>query len=405
MASAPAGDNAQACVAKPARLGHTGSMDTLIAANQTWALWTVLLAGASLGLWTERTRWGARFTGATVSLLAGSVLSNLGVIPTASPVYADVWHYLVPLAIALLLLRADFKGVLREMGPTLIAFGIGALAIMLGIVVAYYFVPLGERAWQVAAVFGASYLGGPVNLAPSAAAVGLGPGPWLSGVEAAEHLTLAGYLLVLFALPTLRHLRRRYREHMPQRWGTTTVIVGAESRTGARINLPGLATGLTLAAAICTGGYLAQARLPWAGTALVVIVAVSLLVAGLFARRLQSVEGTDELGLLSMQILFVTIGAGAHVGTVLTLGPLLFIFAAVVLVVHLAVLLVAGHLARTSLPQIVIGSNADMGGPLTAAAMAAARRWDALVAPAVICGALGQAVGPPLGALIGHWLH
>jgi len=380
-------------------------MDALIPASQTWALWAVLLAGASLGLWTERTRWGARFSGATVSLLAGFVLSNLGVIPTASPVYADVWHFLVPLAVALLLLHADLKGVLREMGPTLIAFAIGALGIMLGIVVAFYFVPLGERAWQVAAVFAASYLGGPANLAPSAAAVGLGPGPWLSAVEAAQRLMLAGYLLVLFALPTLRHLRRRYREHMPQRWGTTTVIVGAESRTGARINLPGLATGLTLAAAICTAGYLAQARLPWPGTALVVIVAAGLVVAALFARRLQLVEGTEELGLLSVQLLFVTLGAGAHVATVLALGPLLFIFAAVVLVVHLAVLLLAGRVARTSLPQIVIGSNAGMGGPLAAAAMAAARRWDALVAPAVVCGALGQAVGPPLGVLIGHWLH
>jgi len=380
-------------------------MDTLISANQTWALWTALLAAAALGLWAERTRWGARFSGAIVTLLAGFALSNLKVIPVSAPVYEIVWQFLVPLAIPLLLLHADFKRVVRESGPTVAAFGIGAVGTVVGTLVAFYFVPMGEHAWQVAAVFSATYVGGAANTAPTADAVGLVPGMLRSAIGAADQLVVAAYLLVLFILPTLHHLRRQYREHTPQRWGTTTVIVGAESRSGARINLPGVATALTLAAGICALGYFAQARLHWQGTAVVVIALVSLLVAGAFARRLQPVDGPAEIGTLLMQILFATIGAGAHIGTVLALGPLLFIYAAVVLVVQLAVILVVGRVARLSLPEILIGSNADMGGVPTAAAMAAARRWDALVVPAVICGALGYAIGPPLGALLGHWLR
>ncbi|MEJ2509191.1 MAG: DUF819 family protein [Gammaproteobacteria bacterium] len=380
-------------------------MDTLIAANQTWALWTVLLAAAALGLWAERTRWGARFSGAIVTLLAGFALSNLKVIPVSASVYETVWQFLVPLAIPLLLLHADFKRVVRESGPTVAAFGIGAVGTVVGTLVAFYFVPMGEHAWQVAAVFSATYVGGAANTALTADAVGLVPGTLRSAIGAADQLMVAAYLLVLFTLPTLRHLRRQYREHTPQRWGTTTVIVGAESRSGARINLPGVATALSLAAGICALGYFAQARLHWQGTAVVVIALVSLLVAGVFARRLQPVDGPAELGTLLMQLLFATIGAGAHVGTVLVLGPLLFIYAAVVLAVHLAVILVVGRFARLSLPEILIGSSADMGGVPVAAAVAAARRWDALVVPAVICGALGYAIGPHLGALLGHWLH
>ena len=49
-------------------------------------------------------------------------LSNLGVIPADGvPAYNVVWSYLVPLAIPLLLFRADLRRILREAGPTLLA--------------------------------------------------------------------------------------------------------------------------------------------------------------------------------------------------------------------------------------------------------------------------------------------
>ena len=44
-----------------------------------------------------------------------------------------------------------------------------------------------------------------------------------------------------------------------------------------------------------------------------------------------------------------------------------------------------------------MGSNAAVGGPATAAAMAAARGWTRAVQPAVLTGTLGYVVGTPLG--------
>ncbi|MBW1881345.1 MAG: DUF819 family protein, partial [Deltaproteobacteria bacterium] len=102
---------------------------------------------------------------------------------------------------------------------------------------------------------------------------------------------------------------------------------------------------------------------------------------------------------------FAAIGASANIGVVLSVGPSLFLFAGLILLVHLAFLLIAGWVLRLDLAEIVIASNANMGGPTTAAAMAVACRWRGLVIPAILCGTLGYAVATFVGVAVGHWLH
>ena len=86
-------------------------------------------------------------------------------------------------------------------------------------------------------------------------------------------------------------------------------------------------------------------------------------------------------------------------------GPVLFVFAGLILTVHLAFILVAGWLLKLDLIEIVIASNANMGGPTTAAAMATARRWDALVTPAILVGTLGYATATFIGTAVGNFLR
>ena len=106
-------------------------------------------------------------------------------------------------------------------------------------------------------------------------------------------------------------------------------------------------------------------------------------------------------------ILFLTaaIGASVNIIVVLEFGPLLFLFAALILTVHLTFLLIAGKIFKLDLAEIVIASNANMGGPTTAAAIAVARKWKALVIPAILCGTLGYAVATFIGVAIGYWLR
>jgi uncharacterized membrane protein len=70
---------------------------------------------------------------------------------------------------------------------------------------------------------------------------------------------------------------------------------------------------------------------------------------------------------------------------------------AIVVGVHGLVLYGIGKLARLSPATLSVASQAAIGGPTTAMAMAIARRWPALILPGMAVGLLGYAVGNYLG--------
>ncbi len=378
---------------------------TLIPADAHWALWAVLLAVAAFGLWAEKTRWGARLSAVVLAILGTFVLSNLGIIPTAAPVYDVVWAYLVPLAIPLLLFKADLRRILREAGPTLLAFMAGGVGTVLGTVLAFHLVPLGPEGWKLAAIFCATYVGGSMNYVAAAEAVQLSSSDLMTAGIAADNLVMTLYFLVLFALPSWGWLRARYtRRHADP-------VVGDSDQPDAplvepeRPGLGDMASALALSATFCAIGFGLEGLIGIKGSGILILTALVVTTATLLPGRVGTIRGADQLGTLLMQIFFAAIGASANIFVVIKVGPLLFVFAALILLVHLATILIAGKLLRLDLAELVIASNANMGGPTTAAAMAVARRWNGLVIPAILCGTLGYAVATFVGVAVGQILR
>ena len=64
----------------------------------------------------------------------------------------------------------------------------------------------------------------------------------------------------------------------------------------------------------------------------------------------------------------------------------------------------AGKLLRFDLEDIILASNANIGGPTTAAGMAISQGWVKLVGPCMLVGTFGYVLGTWLGILVGSLL-
>ncbi len=111
---------------------------SLIAPDNTWALWAFLTGWAAISIYLEqRYAWASKISGAIIALIGAMALANLNIIPVESSVYDAVWNYVVPLAIPLLLFQANIKKIWQESGRMLTIFLLSAIGTVAGTIISF----------------------------------------------------------------------------------------------------------------------------------------------------------------------------------------------------------------------------------------------------------------------------
>ncbi len=378
---------------------------SIITPDQHWMLWASLIFAASFGIWAEQnTQWGSKLSAVVISILFTFLLSNFSIIPTSAPTYDIVWSYLVPLAVPLLLFKANIRRIIKEAGPTLIAFTIGSVGTVVGTILAFKTIPLGEEGWKLAGIFCSTYIGGSMNYVASSQALQLHSSDLLTAGVAADNLVMTLYFLLLFAIPSMGFFKKHYKNIHQQE----AELAESIEQTEIENDNPGLldvGKALSIGFIVTAISFFLQDLIGIKGSAILIITLIVITIATLFPKPMNKIKGADMIGTFLMQIFFAAIGASANIFVVLKVGPVLFLFAGFILLVHLMFILLFGKLFKLDLAEIVIASNANMGGPTTAAAMAVGRKWKPLVIPAILCGTLGYAVATFIGVGVAYFLH
>ena len=405
-------------------LAHLGR-ESLIAADDTWALLALMAASVALAIWLEQKYvWASKISGAIIALLIALAASNLAIIPTSCVLYDSiVWDYAVPMGIPLLLLQCNMKKIWKETGRMMAIFLIGAAGTVAGAFLAYALLhPFIPGLEGVAAMMTGSYIGGGVNFAALASEFEVGE--IKAATTVADNLLMALYFFALIFIAGMKFFRKHYSHPHIDAIAESGDLSGAQTQAAAYwsrkdISLKDIAMNFAYAVLVVFAAKLIAAfiggLIPDTGVVLhmlhtffgseyVWITTVSMACATFGEKQVAKLSGSQEIGTYLIYLFLFVIGVPASIVKIVQETPLLLVFTGIMVLVNMLFCFIGGKLLHFDLEDIILASNANIGGPTTAAGMAISQGWSALVGPVMLVGTFGYVIGTYLGILVGGLL-
>ena len=141
------------------------------------------------------------------------------------------------------------------------------------------------------------------------------------------------------------------------------------------------------------------------GNMYLIMTTLMLIVATVFSKQLEEINGAEEIGTFLIYLFFVVLGVPASISEIIKNGAFILIFCILAVSIHLVVTLLVGKMFKFKLDELLLASNACIGGPTTAVAMAIAKGWNSLIVPTMIAGVWGYVLGNYAGIIVGHILQ
>ncbi len=344
-------------------------------------------------------RWAKRIGSVMIIIAVGLILSNTNVVTQQSPLYDVTFKHLIPLSISLLLLRLSFKDLKRLDGKQFLYFGLGILGTIIGVLTTFFLFRglVGPDSWKLAGQLTASYSGGGENAVAIGTALGM-PKDLFTAAFASDNIVTALWMLVCLSAPI--GLSKFFTSRMPEE-EIERAKEQSEPFTSHEL-LPSIFYSLTTAGIIVVLSEFVIQHVPYIPS-IIWVTTFSLIVAQ--TPLYHKFKVSYMIGALLFNYFFFTLGAISSVQEVLKLGPPVFVFVATVVGVHAIFIIVGGKLLKADLPKLIVASQACIGGPSTACALAEANEWPHLVVPGILMGVLGYAIGNYLGFAIAFLLQ
>lgn len=369
----------------------------LIPEDHTFALGAALFGLAWLGFWIDTHPIGKKTSGVIWVLGIAMLLSNTGIIPISSPAYDFVGGSLVPLAIPLLLLKGDLRRIFRESGGVMISFCIASAATVTGALAGFFLLDLGDIGPKVAGVYTGGWIGGAVNFLAVSQAVEMTPQEFSVAISASSVVSITA-LMLLIALPSIKLITR----FVPTATSGQPIVAAEEAGEAEtpRLRLTHVSGALAMSFVICALAQTLAEALAMTQYSILFITVLTIMVANIFPKAMDALEGEFEIGMLLMYLFFAAVGAGTDAISFVSTASILAVYGFLIIFTHLALVLLGARLLKIDLAEAIIASGAALVGPAPTAAIAISKGWKHLVTPGIMCGIFGYVIATFIGVTI-----
>lgn len=351
---------------------------------------------------------------ALLVILLAAFIANLGILPAGStkdrpvPTYEAIFAYVAPISIFWLLLRVNLKELLRAGLPLVILFLIGSLGTTFGVILGMWAVNgqenIGELYHAVGGMFVGTYTGGSVNFNALALNYDIvKEGTLYGGSVVVDNIITTIWMIITLAIPSVLArfwLKAKKVAGTPEEQVSKEVDLGIEMDTESIHPMDfAITLALGMGALLVSNELAAWTKLVGTPVPSIIIVTTMALIIAQFPVT-QRLRGPQMLGMFSVYLFLAVIGAFCDLAALKGMGELggvLLVFALITVFVHGVITLTAARIMKMGLEEAAMVSQANVGGGTSALALARSLGRSDLVLPAVLLGALGNAVGTFLG--------
>ncbi|WP_424961563.1 DUF819 domain-containing protein [Ekhidna sp.] len=340
-------------------------------------------------------------------IILGAIVANLELIPSASdssPIYEGIFKYVAPASIFFLLLGVNLKELRKAGIPMLVAFVLGSVGTMIGVIVALnmidYEMIFGANSAAIAGMMTGTYTGGSANFNAVALHYEVfREGAVYTGVVVADNIVTAIWMVITLTIPIVM---QKVRPH--------TSILSDDNHDSELERETESVGPMSLAIILFIGTgvlFLSNFLSDWLSgsgvniPSILILTTIALVLAQF--KIIQAIPGAKLLGMFAIYLFLAVVGAFCEIGALIEVGSNaldIFLFTTIIVLIHGLFLLLCGTLLKSDWSIIAIASQANIGGPSTALALAKSVKRNDLILPAILAGSLGAGLGTYLGFLV-----
>ena len=327
------------------------------------------------------------------------VLSNLSVIPSASPVYDFMGDNLLPMFLVIMLLEVDLLATIRVMGKGVFVMLAGTLGVVVGAPIAYAIVNVGlsPDSWKAFGALAGSWIGGTGNMLAVANMVHLDESSVQFGYAViADNAVYLVWLPIMLASKNLAGWFQRFTgvssDRIDRIEEAAQQLNADKGRVEMRHYLYLACLGFAATALATWLASLIPTLPPYLTTSSYRILLVTALGILLSFTRASRIPGSHALAMALVYLFVARMGAKADLSNIsvavfwFLLGAYIWIF------IHGGFLLAAAKLFKVDVHTAAIASAANIGGAASAPIVAAYHR-PSLVPVSILMALIGYAIG------------